>query len=632
MKKMVRRSSTFDSHFIRTVDHDAALLGQDCYKNADGIITSGTVTITATAVDGSKKKGSVKITITSLVQDGSLEIEGSDEVLVGKTTKLKAVFTQELPPANTKVSWRSDDPTVAKVSSGKVTGVSEGTAVITVCSKENPDICADTTVSVVTELSSSQEYVSDALTAAGASGQTSENAAAETGMETPEGAVPAFEKDDMTLLIGESRKLDVADGHMIIMSAAEPVLTWNEAENSVTGLTEGEVTAYLADIQTVEILDSMTIRVTAEPAENIEETPVMADEDLTGEIDDTEGEGAETQEPAAVVGFEQKELTVTAGESVTLDVSNPDGLAVIVGLSGDTEAVLWDETGNTVTGVRAGDVTAFLSQVDPFEVKDICEIHVVENAEAAVTEETVSEPEEGAGVETEPPAAPVDEEQQTEETAAPEETELPEAVVTVSEQTEEPVTEPAAEEQPVMPEETPASEEETVTLQIRDLDDEGLKGTAGETLWIARDRFEADDELYYSLNYQVENEAVVRLDEQGEGEGLTLRLLAEGQTVLKIRKGDAEDPVLEIRIEVLPAEIPEAAAPETTEAVSEEPMPEPAETLTEEPAADAAEPAEPAAAEEPAEEPAAEQIPEPEPEVIEEPAGEDPAEDAEASE
>ncbi len=609
----------------------------------------GTVTITASTADGSKKSASVKITVTSKVQPGSIVIEGSNAVLVKRTVSLKASFDQTVQPSNKQIIWGSDDTSVAKVSNGRVTGVSEGSVTITACSKENLAICTDWPMTVYSINSKSMDTAAIDADPENISSPVSD----ETGAAAPDGAVKdnaaAFDQEEIVLHIGESRKLDVTDpdGNMIVLSAAEPVVLWDEAVSTVTGLTEGEVTAYLADMKTVDILDTMTIRVTAVPAEEPEAAPVTVDEDLPAENEEPEAESEAKKETASEIGFTQKELTVEAGDSIVLEVSNPDGAAVFVGLSGDTDAVLWDGSFNMVTGIRAGDVTAFLSLVDPFEVKDLCEIHVVEKAGPVQAEEETPETEEGGVNETEPTETPTETDQQPVVTEVPDEpapTETPVPEGPDTETGEEIGNDPVVTEQPEMPEETTAPEEEDITLQIRDLGDEGLTGTAGETLRISRDRFDADDELYLSLSYQVENEALVWLPVQSEAErltdGLTLQLLAEGNTVLKIRKGSEEKTVLEIRIEVLPAAAAEPVVPEETntetvdqvtetgDVIPEMTEPQPTEIPTEEPDAESV----PEMAEEPAVDTAEDVTPEPEPEPEPEPVQEEVFEEADAGE
>ena len=169
--------------------------------------------------------------------------------------------------------------------------------------------------------------------------------------------------------------------------------------------------------------------------------------------------------------------------------------------------------------------------------------------------------------------------------------------------------EPAAAEEPEGTEEPEAAE-----LEIRDLDEEGLKGIAGEMIEIERERFEIDDEVFESLKFEAEDETILVFTERSMEEllekGIEIKLLAAGETKVKIFIEGEEEPILEIPVVVeAPAAVPEEPAQEETPAPAEEPAAD-AEAPAEE------QPSEEPAAEEPvedsAEEPAQEQVPEPE--------------------
>lgn len=99
--------------------------------DVDGVITAitpGTVTITATANDGTGKKAAIKLTVVQLMEN--LTLSGNDFVAGGKSLTLKAAIT----PANTsnrKLTWSiSTNDVDAKIdSSGKLTTKAVKTAV-----------------------------------------------------------------------------------------------------------------------------------------------------------------------------------------------------------------------------------------------------------------------------------------------------------------------------------------------------------------------------------------------------------------------------------------------------------------------------------------------------------------------
>lgn len=121
--------------------------------DASGLVTArktGKVTITATAKDGSKVKGSITLRVVSGVT--GLTIEGAGSVAAGKSITLRAVM---MPADATEkgVVWSVDcDKSIASISqSGKLTTkkVSEITTItVTAVSKQNSAIRATHTVTI----------------------------------------------------------------------------------------------------------------------------------------------------------------------------------------------------------------------------------------------------------------------------------------------------------------------------------------------------------------------------------------------------------------------------------------------------------------------------------------------------
>ncbi len=121
--------------------------------DANGLVTTkkaGKVTITVTTKDGSELSAKCEITVIS----AKVEVTGitldktSAETEEGKTVQLVATVT----PDNATVKdceWTSSDETVATVDvNGLVTAKQAGTAVITVTSKDNPEISAECTITI----------------------------------------------------------------------------------------------------------------------------------------------------------------------------------------------------------------------------------------------------------------------------------------------------------------------------------------------------------------------------------------------------------------------------------------------------------------------------------------------------
>lgn len=106
---------------IATVDEDGNITG----------ISEGEVTITATAIDG----GGAFATCTVTVRDGSVKgisfEETELEVNINRTKYLDVIFNPTYAK-NTDVTWSSSNEDIATVNSyGRITGISEGKAVIT---------------------------------------------------------------------------------------------------------------------------------------------------------------------------------------------------------------------------------------------------------------------------------------------------------------------------------------------------------------------------------------------------------------------------------------------------------------------------------------------------------------------
>ena len=124
--------------------------------DVNGLVTAkqaGTAVITVTSKDNSEISAECTITVTSAAPE-KVEVTGitldktSAETEEGKTVQLVATVT----PDNATVKdceWTSSDETVATVDvNGLVTAKQAGTAVITVTSKDNPEISAECTITI----------------------------------------------------------------------------------------------------------------------------------------------------------------------------------------------------------------------------------------------------------------------------------------------------------------------------------------------------------------------------------------------------------------------------------------------------------------------------------------------------
>ena len=126
--------------------------------DANGVVTAvsaGTANITPVVSIGSKiskELTPIAVTVTADPPVMPTEIsfkEGTAiEVLKGSETKLTPVVVPDTA-TNKRVIWRSSDPEIASVISGKITGVSKGTATITATSVADKTLTAECKVTVV---------------------------------------------------------------------------------------------------------------------------------------------------------------------------------------------------------------------------------------------------------------------------------------------------------------------------------------------------------------------------------------------------------------------------------------------------------------------------------------------------
>ena len=103
----------------------------------DGVVTAvaaGTATITVTTEDGGKT-ATCRVTVNPVAVTGVTLNKTTTTLLVGATESLTATVAPEIA-TNKNVTWSSSNTAVATVSNGVVTGVSVGTATITVTTED----------------------------------------------------------------------------------------------------------------------------------------------------------------------------------------------------------------------------------------------------------------------------------------------------------------------------------------------------------------------------------------------------------------------------------------------------------------------------------------------------------------
>ena len=121
---------------------------------ANGVITgksAGNTTVTVTSVEDASKSATISVKVTDTEEvipvegisfaDSQIEIDEGDDFTA-------TVIFDPANATNKGVSWSSSDETVATVDDGVITGLKDGSAVITAVSDDNPEASAVLNVTV----------------------------------------------------------------------------------------------------------------------------------------------------------------------------------------------------------------------------------------------------------------------------------------------------------------------------------------------------------------------------------------------------------------------------------------------------------------------------------------------------
>ncbi len=137
VNKLVEWSS--DKEEVATVDSNGKVTAK-----AEGTVK---ITVKAKAVEGISATVTIKVVAAVQADPTSIEVSGKSSVEVGSTLTLTA---KVLPSgASQEVTYTSSDEAVATVANGVVTGVSVGSATITVATKANAEIKKEVVINVV---------------------------------------------------------------------------------------------------------------------------------------------------------------------------------------------------------------------------------------------------------------------------------------------------------------------------------------------------------------------------------------------------------------------------------------------------------------------------------------------------
>ncbi len=224
-KKLIWES---DDETVVTVDENGKITA----------IGEGTATVTVTSEDDPTKKDTIIVKVKIPVEDIVIENEDT-EIAIGE--ELQLTVTVNPDTASVKdLEYTSSNESVAKVDNfGKIIPVGEGTTVITVTSKDNPEITETITITVVM-YKVTYEFIGEIIP---------EGVQAPQGNKYASGAEVVVEEDsyaDGYIFSGWSTKdtADIKDGKFNIYNDVHFVGSWEKINYyDVTYKYEGEVPA-----------------------------------------------------------------------------------------------------------------------------------------------------------------------------------------------------------------------------------------------------------------------------------------------------------------------------------------------------------------------------------------------------
>ena len=207
--------------------------------DANGKITAlkvGSVTVTATATDGSGVSGSITIEVTPILAQ-SVTISGEDEMVIGDEQTLAAVV-EPADTANPELEWTSSDTSVATVDqAGKVTALKDGNVVITASVKDGSNVSDVFAITV-------KPIAVEEITVSG------------------EGEMEVGETQNLTVEVDPE---DVTYPEVEWSSSDEDVATVDE-NGVVTAVGEGEVTITATNVKDDTVFGEIEITVTKKQA------------------------------------------------------------------------------------------------------------------------------------------------------------------------------------------------------------------------------------------------------------------------------------------------------------------------------------------------------------------------------
>ncbi len=293
---------------------DESIAKVDKYGNITPV-GEGTTTITVTSVDDPTKTDTVTVTVKIPVTDITVD-KTEISLNKGETDKITVTEVKPVEATNKEVTYESSDETVVKVDeNGNIVAVGEGTATITVTSKDNKDVKEEIPVTVkipVTELTVT---------------------------------------DDFTLNVGEEKNVDAkvnedATNKELIYESSNPGVVKIDSDGNVVAVGEGTATITVTSKEDPSITETVTVTVKI---------------------------------PVVDIEVEREDITLTEGDSdkITVTVIPNEATNKGVTFESDNENVIKvDEEGN-IEAVGEGTATVTITSKDDESITETVTVTVI---------------------------------------------------------------------------------------------------------------------------------------------------------------------------------------------------------------------------------------------------------------
>ncbi len=304
--------ATFDDVIYESGDDSIVTVDKDGYLTP---VSVGTTTITITSVDDPTKTDTVNVTVKIPVTDITVD-RTEINLNKGDTDKITVTEVKPAEATNKDVIYESSDESVVEVDeNGNIIAKGDGTATITVTSKDNKTVKERITVTVktpVTELTVTEDF---------------------------------------TLNVGEEKNVDAkvnedATNKELIYESDNPGIVKVDSEGNVVAVGEGTATITVTSKENSSITETVTVTVKI---------------------------------PVVDIEVEREDITLTEGDSDKITVTVIPNEATNKGVtfeSGDESVVKVDEEGN-IEAVGVGTATVTITSKDDESITETVTVTVI---------------------------------------------------------------------------------------------------------------------------------------------------------------------------------------------------------------------------------------------------------------